>query len=210
MHWDIEGLIRTVGYVGIFGIVFAESGLLFGFFFPGDSLLLTAGLLASRGYLNIYYLVILSIIGAIGGDTAGYWIGHKWGRRLFEKKESLIFKKKHLEKAEDFYRLHGGKAIVIARFMPIIRTFVPIMAGVAQMHYDRFVSFNVIGGILWVLTMGFGGYLIGTYFPGADKYFHYLVLAVIFVSLLPSAYHFYKEYGSEFKKKILGLFTRPE
>jgi len=193
LGFDIEGLIQTAGYAGIFGIVFAESGLLFGFFFPGDSLLLTAGLLASRNYLNIVTLIVISIIAAIGGDTAGYWIGHKWGRKLFEKKDSLIFKRKHLVKAEKFYEEHGGKAIVIARFMPIIRTFVPIMAGVGKMHYSRFVSFNVIGGILWVVSMSLGGYFIGSKFPGADKYFHYLILGVIFVSLVPSGLHFWKE-----------------
>lgn len=205
---NLEKLILTVGYLGIFGIVFAESGLLFGFVFPGDSLLLTAGLLASRNYLNIYALIVLSIIAAISGDSTGYWIGKNFGRKLFEKKDSFFFKKKYLRKAEKFYEEHGGKAIVIARFMPIIRTFAPIVAGVAQMSYPRFLSFNIFGGIFWVLLTTLTGYFLGTKVPGADKYFHYIVIAVIFISLLPSAIHFWKEYREEIIAKIKKIIKR--
>ncbi|MFH1561166.1 MAG: VTT domain-containing protein [Patescibacteria group bacterium] len=125
----------------------------------------------------------------------------KFGRRLFEKKDSLLFKKRHLEKAEEFYQEHGGKAIIIARFMPIVRTFAPIVAGIAQMDYSKFLSFNVFGGLFWVLTTLLGGYFLGA-IPGADKYFHYLIIGVIVVSLLPSAIHFWKEYKADIFKKI--------
>jgi len=198
----LEQLIITVGYAGIFGMVFAESGLLFGFIFPGDSLLLTAGLLASRGYLNIVYLVILCIIGAIGGDTVGYWIGRKAGRKLFKKENSFFFHKKNLIKAQNFYEKHGGKTIVIARFMPFIRTFAPIVAGIGEMKYPRFLFFNIFGGTLWVLSMTLLGYFLGSKVPGADKYFHFLILGVIIISVSPSAIHFWKEYKKDIKKII--------
>lgn len=183
-------------------MVFSESGLLFGFIFPGDSLLITAGLLASRGYLNIFYLIILCIIGAISGDTAGYWIGRKAGRRLFKRKDSLFFHKKNLVKAQNFYEKHGGKTIVLARFMPFIRTFAPIVAGIGKMDYPRFLFFNVFGGVFWVLATTLLGYFLGSKVPGADKYFHILILAVIFVSVLPSAIHFWKEYKKDIKKLV--------
>lgn len=194
MFHNLETLIRTAGYLGLFGIVFAESGLFFGFFFPGDSLLLTAGLLASRGYLNLLTLIPLCIIAAIGGDSVGYWMGKKFGRKLFQKEDSLFFKKKHLHEAENFYEKHGGKTIVIARFLPIIRTFAPIVAGIAQMDYSRFISFNVFGGIFWVLATTLGGYILGAKAPEADKYFHIIVIVVIIVSLIPSFIHFGKDY----------------
>ena len=202
MNFDLEQLITTVGYAGIFGMVFSESGLLFGFIFPGDSLLITAGLLASRGILNIYILVPLCIIGAVSGDGVGYWIGKKAGKKLFKKEDSFFFHKKNLVKAQKFYEEHGGKTIVIARFMPFIRTFAPIVAGIGDMKYSRFIFFNVFGGIFWVLSTTFLGYFVGSKFPGADKYFHYIILAVILVSVLPSAIHLWKEYGKDIKKKI--------
>ena len=140
------------------------------------------------------------------GDSTGYWIGEKAGRRLFEKRESFIFKKKNLIKAEGFYEKHGGKAIVLARFMPIIRTFVPMMAGVAKMNYRKFVSYNVIGGVLWVAVTSLMGYFLGSLIPGVDKFFTPIILAVIVISLLPSVWHFWKENKTEVLKKLKSLF----
>ncbi|MBI3887802.1 VTT domain-containing protein, partial [Candidatus Microgenomates bacterium] len=143
-----EFLIRTFGYIGIFSIVFAESGLFFGFFLPGDSLLVTAGLFAAKGELNITVLILLCVVGAILGDTVGFTFGHKTGPMLFNREDSKCLKKSHIEKAKSFYDKHGGKTIILARFMPFIRTFAPIVAGAAQMHYPSFLSYNVIGGIV--------------------------------------------------------------
>ena len=158
-----EFLIKSFGLLGIFFIVFAESGLFFGFFFPGDSLLLTAGLFASRGDLNLILLIALSTIAAITGDTTGYWIGRKMGEKLFAKEESRFFKKSHLLKAQDFYNKHGGKTIVLARFMPFVRTFAPMVAGAEKMNYTAFLTYNVVGGLLWGAGLPFVGYGIGTY-----------------------------------------------
>jgi len=208
MGFNIEELIMTVGYAGIFGIVFAESGLLFGFIFPGDSLLLTAGILASRNYLNIWYLIPLCIVAAIAGDSVGYWIGRKTGPKIFCREDSLFFHKKNLVKAQEFYEKHGGKTIILARFMPFIRTFAPIVAGVGEMKYARFLFFNIFGGIFWVLLMSLVGYFIGAKVPGADKYLHFLILGVIFVSVLPSVIHVWKEYRYEILKKLKDQISR--
>src|SRR5438105_941981 len=146
-----EKLILSAGYVGLFLIIFAESGLFFGFFLPGDSLLLTAGLLASRGVagLNIFVLIPLLFVAAVLGDSVGYWFGAKTGPRIFIRDDSLLFRRKNLVAAKAFYEKHGGKTIVLARFMPFIRTFAPIVAGAAEMHYRYFLSYNLIGGALW-------------------------------------------------------------
>jgi len=146
---DLPMLIKAIGYFGIFFIIFAESGLFFGFFLPGDSLLFTAGLLASQGYFDIAILILLTTLGAILGDQIGYLFGKKVGPKIFNYDESLLFKKKYITDAENFYQKHGKKTIILARFVPIVRTFVPILAGVGKMHYRTFFSYNIIGGILW-------------------------------------------------------------
>jgi membrane-associated protein len=192
--WNIRELILTTGYLGIFFIIFAESGLLFGFFFPGDSLMLTAGLLASQNLLNIELLIPLAMTAAILGDTVGYWFGRKVGPKIFKREDSLIFHKRNLVKANEFYKKHGGKTIILARFMPFIRTFAPIVAGVGEMEYGKFLSFNVFGGIFWVLLTGLGGYYLGNLIPNIDRYFLLIILAIIFVSVLPGLIHFWKEY----------------
>lgn len=182
---NVEGLIRWGGYTALAAIVFAESGLFFGFFLPGDSLLVTAGLLASRGYLNIWELLILLTLMAITGDSVGYYFGKITGPKIFSKEKSILFAKDHLLRAQAFYEKHGGKTIIIARFMPIIRTFAPIVAGVGQMKYSRFISFNVWGGFLWVgLTLGIG-YFLGKTIPNVDRYIHIIILVIIFLSILP-------------------------
>lgn len=185
MHFDLKELITTVGYIGLFSIVFAESGLFFGFFLPGDSLLVTAGLLATQGFLNIYLLMFLLPIAAIGGDSVGYWFGKKFGPKIFQKEKSLLFDKKHLEKAHAFYEKHGGKTIILARFIPIIRTFAPIVAGVGKMEYTRFLSYNVFGGIFWTVGMLLLGYFLGNVIPDVDRYLIPIIAIVIFISLLP-------------------------
>ena len=146
MHFDLVQIIQTVGYIGLFAIVFAESGLFFGFFLPGDSLLLTAGLLASQGKLDIGILLVILSIAAILGDNVGYWFGKKTGSRIFSRDESLLFRRKNLLAAQAFYDRHGGKTIVLARFIPFIRTFAPIVAGAVEMPFRRFFTFNLVGG----------------------------------------------------------------
>jgi membrane-associated protein len=190
---DPRALILWGGYVVLFAIVFAESGLFFGFFLPGDSLLFTAGFLASQGYLDLMVLIPLLIVAAIAGDQVGYSFGYRVGRPLFNREDSLLFKKKHLIKAEDFFEKHGGKAIILARFLPAVRTFVPIVAGVARMRYRRFVSFNVIGGLTWVLGLTLGGYLFGSLVPDVDRYLIPVILLIIVVSAMPTAIHLWRE-----------------
>jgi len=189
INLDLTQLIQQVSYVGLFLIVFAESGMFFGFFFPGDSLLFTAGFLASQNLLNIWILVPLIIVAAILGDSAGYWIGRKFGNWLLKKEDSWYFKKEYLKKAQKFYEKHGGKTIVIARFMPIIRTFAPIAAGMAKMHYQRFISFNVFGGIFWGGGLTLAGYFLGKLIPDVDKYLFPILALIVFLSILPGLLH---------------------
>ncbi|MCZ7540674.1 MAG: VTT domain-containing protein [Anaerolineae bacterium] len=199
LHFDLKELIATIGYIGVFAIIFAESGLLIGFFLPGDSLLFTAGVIAGSKTLQSTLGVELSypvlaigcFIAAVTGDSVGYWFGNRVGRRLFERQDTLFFKKKYLHQAEGLYHKHGGKIIVLARFMPIVRTFAPIVAGVGTMHYPRFLSFNVIGGLLWAVGIVSAGYYLG---EAADGYLLPIVLAIIFVSVAPPVLHVLKDY----------------
>jgi len=184
---DLNALIMWAGYVGLTIIIFAETGLLIGFFLPGDSLLVTAGLLASQGVgnLNVYLLGTILSIAAIVGDSVGYSLGRAAGPRIFSREDSRFFKKAHLIKAHEFYQRHGGKTIVLARFMPIVRTFAPVVAGVANMEYRQFVFYNVFGGLLWIWSMLFTGYFLGRYVPGIDQHIEKVILVVIFLSILP-------------------------
>ena len=197
MHFDLVRLIETVGYIGLFLIVFAESGLFFGFFLPGDSLLLTAGLLASRGQLDITILLIALPIAAILGDSIGYWFGKRTGPRIFTRENSLLFRRRNLLAARAFYERHGGKTIVLARFMPFIRTFAPIVAGAVEMEYRRFLLFNVVGGLIWGAGVTAAGYYLGQTIPDLDRYFLAIVVVVIFVSAIPAMLHMLKEYSPE-------------
>lgn len=192
---DLRGLVQWAGYVGLTGIIFAETGLLVGFFLPGDSLLVTAGLLASQpGFgLNVYLLGLILSIAAIVGDSVGYAIGRATGPRIFTRENSLLFNRKHLQRAHAFYERHGGKTIILARFMPIVRTFAPVVAGVAEMEYRSFVAFNVIGGLLWVWSMLFVGYFLGRWVPGIDKHIESVILVVIFLSILPGIVGWWRE-----------------
>ncbi len=183
---DVQGLVAWGGYVGMSLIVFAETGLLIGFFLPGDSLIVTAGLLAATtGIVNVYLLGLLLTIASILGNTAGYAIGAATGPRLFTREDSLLFNKKHLNRAHAFYEKHGGLTIILARFMPIVRTFVPVVAGIGQMEYRRYMQYNIVGGVAWIWSMLFIGYFLGRYIPGVDKHIEIVILSVIFVSFLP-------------------------
>jgi membrane-associated protein len=182
---DLEGLIRWGGYFVLTAIIFAETGLLIGFFLPGDSLLVTAGLLSAHGLLDVYLLGLILSVAAITGDSLGYMIGKAAGPKIFTREQSIFFNRKHLQRAHAFYEKHGGKTIVLARFMPIIRTFAPVVAGVAEMHYRTFVMYNVVGGLAWVWGMLFTGYFLGRYIPGIDEHIDVVIITVIFLSLLP-------------------------
>ena len=182
---DVQGLIQAFGYVGLAIIVFVETGLMVGFFLPGDSLLVTAGLFAAKGDLNIVWLNVLLIACAIAGDATGYYIGKKLGPALYRKEDSFFFRKKHLIATHEFYERHGGKTIIIARFVPVVRTFAPVVAGMADMSYRRFAMFNIIGGIGWVVSMTMTGYILLKIIPNAEKHIHIIIVVVIFISLLP-------------------------
>ncbi len=178
-------IIKAVGVIGIILIVFAETGLFFGFFFPGDSLLFTAGIFASQGFFSIEVLLIGCIIAAILGDSIGYWTGHKYGRKLFDKDEGFFFKRKRLYDAEIFYEKHGKSTIIIARFVPIIRTFAPIVAGIGRMHYPTFISYNIFGGVFWVSGMLLLGYFLGNLIPNPDVYIIPIAFLIIVLSFVP-------------------------
>ena len=183
---DVRGIIAWGGYVGLTGIIFAETGLLIGFFLPGDSLIVTAGLLAATtGVFNVYWLGLLLTVASIIGNTVGYAIGKATGPRLFTRENSLLFNKKHLYRAREFYERHGGATVIIARFMPIVRTFVPVVAGMAQMGYRRYTLFNVIGGVAWIWSMLFIGYFLGRYIPGVDQHIELVIVLVVLASLMP-------------------------
>ena len=185
--FDIVALVKTTGYVGIFCMVFAESGLFFGFFFPGESLLFTAGILASQGILDFYILAPLVFAGAVLGDTVGYAFGKKVGPAIFTSENSLFFNKKNIERTRIFYEKYGTKTIILARFVPIVRTFAPIFAGVGQMRYRVFLTYNLIGGALWGLGVTGIAYYLGGLIPDLERYLLPIVILIVVVSLIPLA-----------------------
>ncbi len=183
---DVRAIIAWGGYVGLTAIIFAETGLLIGFFLPGDSLLVTAGLLsATTGVFDVWLLGLVLTVASVLGNSAGYAIGKAAGPRLFSREDSMLFNKKHLYRAHEFYERHGGKTIIIARFMPIVRTFVPVVAGMAEMDYRRYSLYNVTGGVGWIWGMLFIGYFLGRYIPGVDQHIETVIILVVLVSLLP-------------------------
>lgn len=190
LHGNLIDIIRTLGYLGVSLVVFAESGLFFGFFLPGDSLLFTSGLLASQGFFNIYLLTTLLGISAIAGDSVGYWFGYKIGPALFNKEDSFFFNKNHITKAHLFYEKYGVKAVILGRFIPIVRTFVPILAGVGKMKYSIFLKNNIIGGLLWAVGMTTLGYILGNSIPNIDTYLLPIIILIIFISFLPVIFEF--------------------
>jgi len=175
-----------LGYATLFAIVFAETGLLIGFFLPGDSLLFTVGVVAGAGQLNIFLINAILIVAAIVGDATGYFLGRQAGPRVFDRPDSRFFKKEHLVRTQEFYDKHGGKTIIYARFVPIVRTFAPFVAGVAGMPYSKFVAFNVFGGIGWVVLMTTAGYYLGG-FPIIQRHFEKVVILIVLLSVVPVA-----------------------
>ncbi|MDO5343719.1 MAG: VTT domain-containing protein [Candidatus Saccharibacteria bacterium] len=204
--------IASFGVLAILFVVFAESGLLFGFIFPGDSLLFTAGYMVQQAILpiNIHLFVVLLIIAAIAGDSVGYAFGHRVGRKLFERENSRFFKKKYLLQAEKFYQKHGSLTVVLARFVPIVRTFAPIVAGASKMHYRTFLAFNVIGGILWAAIFTYLGFFAGKALTEAGVNIEVAALIIIFLSVLPMIIHALKQENTRamIKKQLSVLFRR--
>ncbi|MBX3072219.1 MAG: DedA family protein [Thermomicrobiales bacterium] len=190
---DLTQLIQTVGYVGIFLIIFAETGLLIGFFLPGDTLLITAGFLASQDLLNIWILIPVCFVAAVTGDAVGYSFGKRVGRSLFAKERSRFFNPANLLRAEEFMRKRGGLSVIMARFIPFARTFVPIVAGVSAMPYRYFLSFNVVGALLWAVGLPLAGYFLGSSIKHVDVYLIPVVIAIIILASAPSAWHHWKE-----------------
>ena len=184
--YNVPELIRLVGLAGIVFIIFAETGLMVGFFLPGDSLLVTAGLFAARGDLPIGWMIPCLMAAAVCGNATGYFIGHRAGAALYSRPNSLLFRREHLIRTHEFYERHGGKTIILAQFVPIVRTFAPVVAGAARMTYRRFASFNVIGAILWINSMTLTGYFLGRAIPGLESRIHLVVAVVIFLSILPA------------------------
>ena len=189
---NLPELVQWAGLFGLAAIVFSETGLLIGVFLPGDSLLVTAGLLAARGYLNVYALAPVLTVAAICGNSVGYFIGRATGPRIFNRENSLFFNKKHALRAHEFYEKYGRKTIVLAQFMPIIRTFAPVVAGVGGMKFRTFITFNIMGAVLWIWSMVAIGYFLGSYIPGIDQHIEIVVAIVVFISLLPGLISWYR------------------
>ncbi|HVM73466.1 MAG TPA: VTT domain-containing protein [Candidatus Paceibacterota bacterium] len=184
-HGGLIHLVEFVGYPGLFAAVFLESGVFFGFFLPGSSMLFTAGLLATQGLFNIWILIPFLTVAAVGGDSAGYWFGNTVGVSLFFKKDSRFFKHAYLEQAREFYEKHGVQAVILARFIPIVRTFAPIIAGIANMRYRIFLAYNIVGGLLWAAGLTFTGFYLGRRFIFLNHYITPIALVIIVVSLIP-------------------------
>lgn len=197
--------IAHAGILVVAGVVFAESGLMMGFFLPGDSLLFTAGFLASQGYVNVHLLAVACFLAAVIGDSVGYTFGQRVGPRLLKRPDGKIFKKKYIAQAEAFFEEHGKKTIIIARFVPIVRTFAPIVAGLGSMNYRTFLSYNVVGGALWTLGITYLGYFLGGLIP--EAYLEPAIILVVFISLLPAFYHFLKEAENRQRVKKLPALT---
>jgi membrane-associated protein len=189
---DVRGLIQLGGLLAICVIVFVETGLFVGFFLPGDSLLVTAGIFAAAGDLNVVTLLVGASACAVAGDQVGYVIGRRAGQALYNRPDSRFFKRKHLERAHEFYEKYGAKTIVLARFVPIVRTFAPAVAGAAQMQYRRFVFYNIFGGLLWVFSTVLLGFFLGRAVPEIERHIHIVIAVVIFLSFIPGLIELYR------------------
>ncbi len=183
---DIVSIIQATGYIGLFAIVFSECGLLVGFFLPGDTLLFTAGYLASQDYLNIWLAIIILVIAGVLGNLLGYIIGAKFGSKVFENRDSAFFNEKNLHRSEKFFQKWGGEAVILARFVPIVRTFVPVFAGISEMKIQKYMLYNVIGGLVWTIIITLLGYYLGNRVPNIDKYILPVIAGIIAISVLPS------------------------
>jgi membrane-associated protein len=205
--YDVQAIITWGGMAALVAVVFSETGLLVGFFLPGDSLLVTAGVFCTaanptgKPLLNIMWLNLAVGIAAVVGDQVGFYLGRKTGPKLFTRENSLLFNKKHLVRTHEFYERHGGKTIIIARFIPIIRTFAPVVAGVGDMNYRRFISYNVFGGLGWVVSMTGIGYGLATVWPNVTKHIEKLIILVIFLSLLPGIISYLRAYLAKRNEK---------
>lgn len=209
-YFEIEYLIQfgqIFAYISLFCIIFAESGLLIGFFLPGDSLLFTTGFFASKGLLDIRILLPLLFVAAVAGDSVGYAFGRRVGRKLFQREKSLLFHKKHLLKAEEFYEKHGKKTIILARFVPVVRTFAPIVAGIGHMDYKTFITYNVVGGFLWAVGVTLLGYYLGQ-LPIVEENFEVAIFVIIFLSILPPIIHILQD--PTHRKQLVELFKNPK
>lgn len=203
---DLEQLLIAGGLLILFAIIFAESGLFFGFFLPGDSLLLTAGVLSAKfpSTFPLWLVCLVTFIAAVAGDAVGYTFGRRVGTRLYERPDSGFFKRSHLEAAVSFYQRHGGKTIVIARFLPFVRTFAPIVAGAARMPYSRFALFNFMGAVIWAVGVTVAGYILGRSIPPdvLDRYLYLIIGAVIMLSALPTIFAVYRHNREEIHARI--------
>jgi membrane-associated protein len=191
--FDLIEAIKTVGYAGLFAIVFAETGLFLGFFLPGDSLIFVAGFLASQGFFGPVLLSVILFVAAVTGNMVGYEFGRRVGPKLFSREDSLLFRKDHVTKTKKFYDKYGGKTVMIARFVPVVRTFAPILAGVAEMKYMVFLAYNIAGAAIWAVGLTVLGYFLGTRVPDIDKYLLPIVLVIIVVSVLPGVIHLWRD-----------------
>lgn len=204
---NVEELLRSVGVLTglalIGGMVFAESGLLIGFFLPGDTLLFTAGFFAAQGHLPLGWLLVVIVGCAIAGDSVGYTIGRRTGHRIFTRKDGVFFRQEYINRAEEFYQKHGGKTIILARFLPIIRTFAPLVAGVGKMPYRRFLTFNIIGATVWGAGVTLLGYWLGNKIPNIDHYLLPMVLLATLFTFSPMILHLVKD-----KKLRQGLWAK--
>ena len=190
---ELIPLIQTVGYIGIFAIIFIETGMLFGFFFPGDTLLFSVGVLASEHYLNLPLVIIVLSVAAVGGGMFGYWTGGKLGPKIFTRDDSAFFKKSHVVRAEKFFARHGNITVFIARYIPVVRTFIPTIAGVARMQYRKFFTYNLVGGVAWCTLIVLIGYFFGQKIPNIDAYLLPIVGVACAASFLPILIEVFKK-----------------
>lgn len=204
--FDLASFIQAAGYAGVTGIVFAESGLLIGFFLPGDSLLFTAGFLASQGYFDVTVMCILAFLAAVVGDSVGYSIGYRLGPKVFKREDSILFHRDHVARTQAFYEAHGGKAIILARFLPVVRTFAPVMAGVGRMKYSTFLAYNVIGGLLWAVGLTLLGYFLGRSIPNIDRYLLPIIILIIVISVAPTLFHILKD--RETRERLIAMVRK--
>jgi membrane-associated protein len=193
---NLTSFIIAAGYVGVFVTIFVESGIFVGFFLPGDSLLFTLGILASQGHLNIYILVIISWIAAVLGDNFGYWLGTYFGPKLFNRPDSIIFKQEYVTRTEKYFKKYGKKTIIVARFIPVVRAFAPVLAGIGNMEYRSFLRYNIIGGFFWSCGFLLTSFALGSVIPGIEKFLPIIILVVVVLSFLPLVYEsFFKKSG---------------
>ena len=200
---DVQGIVTWGGVALVCTIIFVETGLFVGFFLPGDSLLVTAGVFAAAGYMDVWTLLVLGSLCAVAGDQVGYAIGRKAGRTLYNRPNSRLFRQAHLKRSRAFYERYGAKTILLARFVPIVRTFAPAVAGAAEMHYRRFVSYNVFGGILWVFGTTLLGYFLGAVIPNISQYIHWVIAGVILLSIVPPIIEIWREKKRSARRAVL-------